>query len=129
MEGVVVSDSAGAVEVGEVNSSSVPEGLELTGRSGWSDGTLGSSSVGAAGLVGVDVAGDVTPAMVVVAMSAWLSSSCSVGIGSTIAFSASIDSPHNFRCQSVKVPLCSFTKASLTVMVQVPMPDSPLRSY
>lgn len=70
VDGAVVSDSAGAVEVGEVSSSSVPEGLALIGRSGWSDGTLGSSPVGAAGLVGAAVAADVTPAMVVVAISA-----------------------------------------------------------
>lgn len=107
VDGVVVSEDVGTVvevEDGEVSSSSVPEGLALVGRSGWSDGVLGSS-VWEAELVGAAVA-DVTPVMVVVAISEWLSSSCSVGMGRTNAFSGSIDSPHNLRCQSVKVPLC-----------------------
>lgn len=69
----------------------------------------------------------VTAATVVVdIISAWLSSSCSDGIGRRVALEASIDSPKSFRCQSVKVPLCSFTWLSFTMIVQVPMPDSPL---
>ena len=69
----------------------------------------------------------VVPAMVVVAMmSAWLSSSCSDGMGRRGCFEPSMDSPHNFRCQSMKVPLFAFTSVSLTITVQVPIPDSPL---
>ncbi len=69
----------------------------------------------------------VAPAIVVVEMiSAWLSSSCSEGIGSKVAFDSSMDSPQSFKCQSTNVPLCSLTIESLTIIVQVPTPDSPL---
>lgn len=37
-----------------------------------------------------------------------------------------MDSPQSLRCQSVKVPVCLLTMVSLTMMVQVPTPDSPL---
>ena len=113
--------AGGVVEVVEgLVWSSVPVGLALTGRSGWSVGLPIREVTGAVGTAVV------VPAIVVVAISAWLSSSCSSGMGRRVALEASIDSPHNFRCQSTKVPLCSLIIVSLTITVQVPIPDSPL---
>lgn len=123
--GFAVSDSAdGAVVVLVVGDEegAVPEGFSLTGRSGWSLGLV----TGAVG-VGTGVMACVVPAMVVVDISSWLSSSCSDGIGRSFCFDASIDSPNSFRCQSMNVPLCALTSVSLTMIVQVPIPDSPLK--
>lgn len=120
----VVVASGAAELVGVVFSSSVvPVGLVLTGRSGWSVG-LDMRDVG----VGSGVMAWVVPAMVVVEemILSWSSSSCSSGIGRRVCLSASIASPQSLRCQSMKVPLCSLTMVSLTIIVQVPTPDSPL---
>ena len=93
------------------------------GRSGWSVGFAATAVEGC----GTGVMDVVMPAIVVVEMmSVWLSSSCSVGIGRRTALEGSMDSPHNFRCQSTNVPLFSFMTVSLTRTVQVPIPDSPL---
>jgi hypothetical protein len=118
-----VAEAAGEVLVGLVASSSVPEGLGLVGRSGWSVGLVVSDVGVVASSMEV-----VAPRIVVVEVmiSSWLSSSCSEGMGRRVDLEASIDSPQSLRCQSMKVPLLSFTCVSLTMIVQVPMPDSPL---
>lgn len=120
-DGVVLS-AAGAMLV-EVGEDAASAGFSLTGRSGWSLGF----SVGEAVGVGPGVMACVVPAMVVVAISSWLSSSCSDGMGRSCCLEASIDSPNNFRCQSTKVPLWALTSVSLTIIFHVPTPDSPLR--
>ena len=123
LELVVVAEEAGEVFVGLVDSSSVPEGLGLVGRSGWSVGLV-RREVGVVAMPTEVVA----PTMVVVdvMIASWLSSSCSDGMGRRVDFEASIDSPQSLRCQSMKVPLCSFTCVSFTMIVHVPTPDSPL---
>ena len=70
------------------------------------------------------------PAIVVVdeMIWSWLSSSCASGMGRRVALLASIASPQSLRCQSMNVPLCSFTMVSLIITVQVPIPDSPLKN-
>ena len=69
------------------------EGLTFIGRSGWSVGLPGKTEA-----VGRGVTACVIPAMVVVEIiSAWLSSSCSLGMGRRTALEASIDSPHSFK--------------------------------
>ena len=118
-------DAAGALdEVGVFSSSVVPVGFALTGRSGWSVGLVITP---VCVLMGARVV--VAPAIVVVEMIwSWLSSSESLGMGRRVAFEGSIASPQSLRCQSMNVPLNSFTIVSLTTMVQVPIPDSPLLS-
>jgi len=120
---VLAEGAAVDVPVGVVSSAVVSEAVGLVGRSGWS-----------VGLDMMDEVGDetetevVVPAMLVVLdiTWSWLSSSSSVGMGRRVALEASIDSPKSLRCQSMKVPLFSFTIESLTMRVQVPIPDSPL---
>lgn len=111
------------VPVGVVSSSVVPDAVGFVGRSGWSVGLDMMDEVGEE--TGTEV---VVPAMLVVLEItwSWLSSSSSVGMGRRVALEASMLSPKSLRCQSVKVPLFSFTIESFTTRVQVPIPDSPL---
>lgn len=123
-----LSEATGAavpvgVGVGVWSSAAVAVGL--VGRSGWSVGLatmLDTAEVEAT----LDV---VLPATVVVLLmiASWSSSSWSDGMGKRVVFVASILSPHSLRCQSMKVPLNSFTTESLIMIVQVPIPDSPLK--
>jgi cobalamin synthase len=78
--------------------------------------------------VGAGATGVVLAMIVVVllAIALWSSSSSSDGRGRRTALAGSILSPHNLRCQSVNVPLNSFMMVSLTTIVQVPTPFSPL---
>lgn len=125
MEGV--SEATGpAVPVGDGVEVWCPAvvAVGLVGRSGWSVGLammLEAAEVEAT----LDV---VLPATVVVLLmiASWSLSSSSDGMGRRVVFVASILSPHSLRCQSMKVPLNSFTTESLIMIVQVPIPDSPL---
>lgn len=122
LEGVLVGVevSEGAEEVGDASSSDVPVGFEFTGRSGWSLGLARAALE-----VGTET-GVVEAPRVVVAMTSWSSSSFSVGSGMSVVFLASMASPHSFKCQSMKVPVCSLTCVSLTMIVHLPTPSSPL---
>lgn len=121
-------EEAASVVCGDISSSpvesvSVPLGLGLVGRSGWSVGVaVGSSPVLMKPGGGVTTVGGI----VVVWMTSWSSSSSSVGMGRSVASLGSMLSPHSFRWKSVQVPLCSFGFVSLTITVHVPCPDSPL---
>jgi hypothetical protein len=97
----------------------------LVGRSGWSVGLTRMLVLDGAGSTAVVLAMIV---VVLLAMALWSSSSSSDGSGNLTAFEASMLSPQSFRCQSVKVPLNSLTMVSLTTIVHVPIPDSPLNT-
>ena len=120
--GTTGADVAGSVDVGVVAMSGVgvagpSEGFCLIGRSMWSDGVGGRSVFGGPGSIFVVVTGAVAVS--------WLSSLCS-GRGCSFWMEASMHSPHRFSLQSRNLPSNGFTLVSLTIIVQVPIPDSPL---
>lgn len=105
------------VAVGETEL--VVVGFAFTGRSIWSLGTEPGIPVS-------DEPGAMVVVLTIADMTSWSSSSCSVGMGRSVCLEASMHSPHRLSFQSANVPLNSLTLVSLTMTVQLPMPDSPL---